>query len=543
MRARVAVHAAVAFAVTFHLWGDPAHRVLGRAEGEFRDHLWVSWLVQHRIGAGASPLFFPEAGFPDGIPLYPLDPLNQAVLALLTPLLGLFPAYALLAFALLLLAGHGAARLADAAGASVAGGTLAGALFQVGPPILGVFADTQTEGMGTGWALWAVALLAAPGPWPARRALGLGLTSAAAVLSAPYQAHALTLVGVPLLVYRLWNGMPARALALAGLVALPAAALAGVGLLTTESHSSGQITSRARGGDWPPRTALRSPVVPPQIEQVADTPRNIHAWPRESRFLPPSTGPRREVGWAAPVLVGTLLLAARSRWLALGAVMYASLALGSARDWNTGPPSEWIPLPFDLWYRYFPGGHFAWKPHQYAVAAWAFACAAIGAGRWPGLALLPFLELQFRGATPLPLPVMEVKPLPIHLALRDADPGGVIEFPCRARGRLGPETLPFDSLLHQIVHEHPIGETFGRGQNPAWRSAVDSLASSLRWPGPDGPPVAQALSHARDRGFRHLVVFESALTERERGILGAALVPVLGVPTTVEGVGWYRMGE
>jgi hypothetical protein len=521
------VHPLVAVLVTFWVWGDPAHRVLGRLEGELRDHLWVSWLVQERVlHDHALPLFFPQANYPTGLLLYPLDPLNQLALLLLSPL-GLLPSYALLAFVLLILVGHGAARLAAACGASPWASTWAGVLTMLGPPILGVFADTQTEGMGSGWATWTLATVLAPGPWTPRRAVRLGLLAGATVLSAPYQAHALALVGVPIAAWRLRHHLRLALLAL--LIAAPAGTLALVGLWHAETHAQGQVTQRSRGDTWPPRTVGRGAAVPPRIDQVsAITPAAIHPWPREARYLPPTTGPRRDVGWVLPVLVLLALRERRARPLVAMALLYASLAVGSARDvpWTALGDTR-VPLPFDLFWRWFPLGHLSWKPQQYAVLAWAAGCAAVAVAPRSWLALLALLELQVRGPTPVPLPATEVLPLPVFERLAELPDGGVLEFPSRARGRLGPETLPADELLNQLTHHHPIGEPFGRGFNRSRQSVADALAGVAGWM-PATPAPAAALSGAARAGFRYLVVHGGALTDAERD----ALLPQLpGTPT------------
>lgn len=517
------LHPVVASIVTLWVWADPSDRVLGRLEGEFRDHLWVAWLVRQRVLQDhALPTFFPAANFPDGLSLYPLDPLNQLLLLLLSPL-GLLPAVHLLSFALLVLAGLGADQLARAAGARPWPAAVAGALYVLGPPVLGVFADTQTEGMGSGWVLLSLAALVDPAPWSGRRVAALAGFATASVWSAPYQAHALTLVGVPLALWRFRRDVRWGLLALG--LSLPAAVLAGLGLHGAETHADGQVTHRQKGdGDWPPRTVLRVGGLPPQIEQVSPaSPVAVHPWPREARFLPPTTGPRTETGWAFPVLVLLSLRERRARpWVGV-ALLYGALSLGSARDHDwTAVGDLRVPLPFDLWYRWYPLGRLAWKAQQYGVLAWAAGCVALvlGPARW--LLLLVPIELQLRGPTPLPLPAVALAPLPVDLQLAQAPEGGVIEFPCRARGRLGPETLPADDLLHQITHGHPIGEAFGRGFNRPRQGVVDALAATLGWV-PSSPPVDIALRYAAEEGFRWLVVHGGALSPEERARLEGVL--------------------
>lgn len=550
---RLLAYLAVALALTGPAWLAPAARVVGRPEGEFRDHVWVSWMITERVWTDhALPIHFPLASFPEGIGLYPLDPLNQAAITLLTPLLGHLPAFLLVGTALLALAGHGADRLAVACGAGPAGALAAGLVSQLGPPLLGVHADAQTEGMGAGWAPWLVATLVEDAPWDRARALRAGGLAAALVLSAPYQAHALSLVAVPLLGILLWRRrLPLVRLVQAGLVALPALLVAAGGLWLGESHAHGQLTARARDlGDWPPRTALRGVEVPPVLPQVSATsPVVVRSWPREARYMPPTTGPRRWAGWVLPlVTAGLLLRAGPGRRLALVSAVYASLALGSAREWDALSLGDGrrVPLPFDLWYRHYPGGHLAWKPAQYAVPAWSFAAAGVGTlpGPWSlvaGGAVVA--EAWLRGPTPPPLPVMEVPPVPVFDDLRDAAPGGVVEFPGRARGPFGPETLPFDSLLFQRQHRHPIGESFGRGENRPYLALMDALATTVGWPGPVGPPLPEAWAHATARGFRHLVVHGSMFRPEEASRLRAAIQPLAaGSPRTYpDGVWWYAM--
>ncbi len=517
------VHPFVALMVTVWVWGDPMARLPGRMEGEFRDHLWVSWLVRERVLVDhALPIFFPAANFPYGLSLYPLDPLNQLILLVLSPL-GSVPAFGLLAFGLLVLAGLGADTLARAAGAGAVAAAMAGALYVVGPPILGVYADSQTEGMGSGWVLLTLASLVDPAPWTGRRVAVLAGFAAASVLSAPYQAHALTLVGVPLALWRFRRDVRLGFLALA-LVA-PAVLLVGAGLQTAETHADGQVSHRVKGdGDWPPRTVLRVGILPPQIEQVsALSPVPIHPWPREARFLPPTTGPRTAVGWVFPLLTLLALRERRARWFVGIAGVYAALALGSARDHDwTALGDARIPLPFDLWYRYYPLGRLAWKAQQYAVLAWGAGCVALALAPWRRLTLLVPVELQLRGPTPLPLPAVALHALPAASFLAHAAPGGVIEFPCRARGRAGPETLPADDLIHQLTHGHPIGEAFGRGFNRPRQGLVDALAATAGWV-PSSPSVADALGYAGDSGFRWLVVHGAALSAEEQRRIGAAL--------------------
>lgn len=551
----------LAFAATFPAWIDPVHRFVGRAEGEIRDHAWVAWLVQHRVWTDhAVPLHFPNVGFPRGISLYPLDPLNQLVLTGLTPVLGLAPALLVLTTALLALTGIAAGRLSVALGQSQTNAAAVAALTLIGPPVLGSFADGQTEGMATCWALFALGTFAGGfgGGWRglpgARRALRLGLEGSALIASAPYQAHGWTLAGALLVLglVALRRFPPMSLLSLVLLV--PVGLLCARGLHSAESGRDGQITQRTRAGDWPPHTMMMDAIIPPAQPQVGVTPTPAWAWPRELRLLAPTTGPRRWSGFVLPALsVGAVVLAGiglhrargarRARQhaamvlgIAAGAALYASIAYGSARDHGVV-----VPLPFDLWYRYFPLGHLAWKPQQYAVPAWELAVIAAGFLPTPVLALgalLVGLEVQLSSPVQLPLPALELRPQ----AWMHAVTGPVMEFPARARSRGGVGRLPEDELLAQTVHEQPIADPFGRGGNPIQTALLDALAREAGWGvAPETPRVPQALGVAVRAGFKVLVVHAGGMSQSEqRGVL-AAMTAAQGPPTEHDGVWLWRL--
>lgn len=521
--------------MTARVWADAAHRVLGRGEGELRDHLWIAWLVQDRVLNGhALPLEFPKAAFPRGLSLYPLDPLNQLGITLATPAVGLLPAVAILTTGLLVLIGIGAARLATALGASPRGALAATGLAMMGPPVLGAFVDTQTEGMGVGWMLLLLAELAAPGPWSPGRAARTGAFGAALMASAPYQAHGITIVAVPLFLWRAWrSGARVRTLAVTGAPIIGMAILLGVAMWSAESDKGGQLASRGGHRDeWPPRTQIGGVLVAPELTTITpDYPRAVGAYARTPVRAPPSTGPRPFSGWALPILaIGVAVARPRARVVLAGALLYGLLAAGSSRAFGpvTAPGGLRIPLPYDLFYWFYPLAGYAWKPAQYAVPAWCIASAAVSL--LPGNialvgAMVVFIELQVRGPTPLPLPVMELVPPPVYADIRAASDGAVLEFPCRARSRAGRDAMPNDVLLGQIFHGKPIGETFRRRSNAVGDGVVEALADLLHWPTRDHRDLDAMWRRATAVNFRWLVIHGRMLTEAEGDALDAAIGP------------------
>ena len=547
--ARIWLPIVLAFIATGPAWLRPAVRFVGRAEGEIRDHAWIAWLVQHRIWDGhALPLSFTDAGFPRGIALYPLDPLNQIALTAMTPIIGLAPSLLVLTTLLLALSGIAAGRLADALGVGPTRAAAVAVVTMMGPPILGSFVDGQTEGMASCWALFALATLLDPAPWTGKkgvqRGLLLGLQGAALIASAPYQAHAWTLAGGLLIVGLIVRKrLPLRSLvSLAVLV--PVGLLCGNALQGAESGRNGQLTARTRSGDWPPRTMAIAASLPPIQPQLGVTPTTVNPWPREARFLPPTTGPRRWSGYALPALAlfaGAWSLRKRgfrpaAVWALIGgAALYAAIAAGSARDFGSSTP-----FPFDLWYRHYPLGSIAWKPQQYAVPAWQLASVAMGFLPVPvaiGAALLIALEVQLSSPVRLPLPALQFEPQRWMTELQEEDAGAVLEFPARARAQQGAGRMPYDELLAQTVHEQPIGDPFGRGENAIYQNALDSLGRAAGWMVPPrAPNVEIALSVVAHAGFKTLVVHAEGMSTAEESGVRSAVVPLLGEPRDVDGV-------
>lgn len=487
--------------------------VLGRPDGELRDHLWVAFMVQDRLGAGALPVRFPLAGFPEGIELYPLDPLHQAFLALTTPLLGWATSVGALATLALAAVGIGTARVAAAAGARPVAGWLAGALAMAGPPVLGAFADTQTEGYAIGWAMLLLGELAQPrprGPWVAAWAVAL-------LLGSPALAQVFAPVAAALFLARRVRG---RWL----LPILAAAAVVVAGLRAGESGPDGRLHARTGDGTWPHR------VTNAVTAETTGLTRSLATVAVSPYPASPTTGPRREGSYA----LGAALAAAwwlgrraparpsapgaglrgRARWLLWGTLAFGALAVGSAREheWTRWGERR-VPLPFDLAWRYVPGASYNWKPGTYGTAAWALAAASVGTlpvGAVGGVLAAAAAEVQLRSSTPLPLPATTIAPRQAWTDLDGLPAGALVEFPCKARSTAQP--LPGDELLGPLFHGRPLAETHGRGTNPPHRGLLDALAREAgSWAPPETPTLEVALLQARQNEFAGILVHGTLL--------------------------------
>lgn len=435
--------------------------VVGRPEGELRDHVWLSWVLAQELWAGHLPLGSALGGVPEGLRVYPLDPLHQLLIALGTPALGVVLALDLQAMLAYFALVYGGQKLADGRGwpAELTLGTLAG----LSPAFLGAFADTQTEGMSAGWLLLFLGELFAPTPRPARAALW----GAVLVATGPYLAHGVAVVAV---VTWLLRRFPLK---LAAPVVLWAGLL-GVAMWTTESGRDGALGARAsqmEKATRPPRSSPLGVQAPPPLPDTGVV-RHLGDYPGAAE-----TGPRRAAPWLLGGLVLLGLADRRARVPAALAAAYGLVALGNR--WGAVQVAN--STPYDVFWQVYPLARYAWKPAQYAVPATAFALMAAAGAFAPGAPwrtrLAPLVgvgavvELLARSPTPLPLPASALVPRPVWSALGEG--GAVVEYPCRHRSPPGVPPVS-DALLGPLWHGRGVGETH-RGSSQAHTELVDAL--------------------------------------------------------------------
>ncbi len=536
---RLAVALAVAAVAFVRVWPpDGATTVVGRPEGELRDHLWLSWgfahtlLVEHRL-----PLHVDFAAFPAGLGVYPLDPLHQAAIIGLTPVLGTVGAVNTVAFLLFAALVYGGQKLAAAANAGLAAELACGALAALSPAFLGAFADTQTEGMASGWLLLLLAELFADHPRPRRAALWGGLLLA----SGPYIAH-----GVAVVCVITWfaRQLPWRA-------ALPVVLVAGVlgaAMVSTETGAGGALAARAAHvgtATEPPRSTPLGVKPPPPLPDEGVV-RHVAAYPGAAE-----TGPRRFAPWLLGALVLLAIRDRRARAPAALAAAYAAIALGNRFGVDDRPVD--FPTPYSLFWRFYPLAKYAWKPAQYAVPATAFALLAVAKG-WPrapralagataALALGAAIELLVRSPTPLPLPASTLHPRTVWTAMASSA-GGVVEFPCRDRSVPGHPPVA-DVLLGPLWHGRPLGETPNREPSKVHAALLGSLEGAITGHPPKGSrPLGEAVRDAARAGFTDLLLLTEPLGADATGRLTTALTAAgLATPPPVDGVLRYSLAD
>lgn len=530
---RVLVAAAITAVAFLRVLANPGSLV-GRPEGELRDHAWLAWVFSREVWSGSSPLESTLGGAPEGMRVYPLDPLHQLIIVLVEPIAGVVSGLNVQAALSFFALAYGAQKLAAGRGVWIE--LTMAVLAALSPAFLGAFTDTQTEGMSAGWLLCFLSELYGerPRPW---RAAAWG---AVLLMTGPYLAHGIALVAVATWLVRRLPVLPT-------LPVIALAATLGGAMWFTEFAEGGALTARAeqmRDATRPPRSTPLGVRAPPPLPDTGVV-RHLSDYPGASE-----TGPRRAAPWCLGALVVLALGERRARVPATLAAGYALVALGN----RWGATQLEFTTPYDLFWRWYPLAHYAWKPAQYAVPATAFALLAVArglpslAGRWRSagflLAVGAVIELVARSPTPLPLPASSLVPREVWTALA---PGGrLVEFPCRDRSPPGVPPVS-DVLLGPLWHGRALGET-NRASRGVHLRLVDALERGAA--GNPGSSFGAAVQAATDGGFTDLLVLGARLGEGATRRLDQALVATGATPIVAPGGGtaWpdgvvhYRFG-
>lgn len=429
--------------------GRDGPRAFGKGGADLVSHLWAMWNASQGP-ATRSRL----ATWPDEVDLLPVLPgwLDVVVGGLLTPWMGLAPAYDLVVALYLVLAGLGAAALARAAGLSWPAALVAGLLLQLDGYVLDHLKEGRAEQVGLG-----IVALTLAGAWRLWRAdasrlsaVATGLAAAATVAVSWELAVMTALIGLWLLPW-LPRGSRAptawRRLALAGATALvllgpPVAvflARAGAARPTDESSFS-----------LPLAAAMSTPVL---------------GWFGWGSIRP---------GWLALAALPLAALLGRPEarrlrvGIALGLALTLLLATGpTPRLWGpaAATPTPWAPflllqqLPLMGWFHWPDRPLLVWS-----LAAPVAAAAVIDATRRLPHRLAPLAALLL-AALFVGDAVVETRQtrrwpdarfsLPASGGLawlaRDPHPGAVLDLPWRGRGN-----FTVDATANQLVHGRPI---------------------------------------------------------------------------------------
>ncbi len=484
-------------------------RVIGSPDGDIAKHVWTLWWMRKEALDGVSGLLTRYVNFPDGVHLYPIDPLD-GLLGILVPLPPVVLANTL-AFLHLTLLGLAAGWLGRLVSGSRLGGYVAGAMAQGSA----FAAFTLHVGVGELRQYWWLPLglgclvrASETGRW--RWFAALGLTGAGATLSCFYHGAFLAVASATWLVFH-----PPRSVRALGGYAL-AAALAGA-----PSLAAAHVFASSYGGS----TALSSLSDAKTGSPTADDAGTAASL--EDLYLPRSwardrlttvekayTG-GRYLGLLAVLLAAIGVRAAPRRalpWVAVG-VVGAVLSLGSVPGTGViaglfahiGLPFAWLN---SLLARVAEPVNF---PARFlAIPMIAIPVLASLATRWRWTALLvplAILEIQAGDLVPWPRETLSFPPvaglsgrgavLDLGVVLDDSHASRVLDMAVQMSLSSPTEAVPIDRLDRW------------NDSGTRWARALP-LAQALasRAPGPDRPAqqYREDLVLMRDRGFERILL-------------------------------------
>ncbi|MED5372906.1 MAG: hypothetical protein VX899_17940 [Myxococcota bacterium] len=462
----VALTVALTWPTAIHL--DRA--VLGSPHADGIKHLWTLWwmraelLQQHQI-----PFETAYVNYPEGMALYPIEPLN----GLLVSVLGFLPLVAATNLAALLnLTGTGLA--AGLLGREVSGsrwGGLASATLLQGSAMALFTIDVGVGELQHLWWLplggWVWLRLRDTLRWP--YAVGLGLALAGATLSCFYHGFFLATAISALALSTLWAGRQTPALLLRYGVA------AGLGLLIVLPVVS--TFAGSYGGGEPPQVGLLNYIRGDYGQPVTDPVSARLALPE---LVMPRRGLRegasmellgygggRYLGWVAGLLgLGGLILKPRKAapWVLAGLVGVL-LAVGSFWVWDgqeaTTAAGARYRLPFFYLNRAL--GYVS-EPLNFPVrflAVTAMACAVVSSlvvSRLPKpwmilpLAVVGVLDVQRHQLISRPLPSFAPWDFS-ELAPMAEDPQPTVDL---SQAWRSDKEIRYASISAQVVHQSPI---------------------------------------------------------------------------------------
>lgn len=490
--------------------------LVGRASGEGWGRLFMTRQVGRWL-TGAAPAGHADLlNWPDGQPIWPIDPalqLLQVPAELLAPGAGLIAA----TLAVLITSGAATARLARTLGASAGPAFLSGLLVMLAPALLHNLNDAVIEAAAAGFIALAVDQIVAAHRDPRPRTLALaggaiGLLAAVSPYFAIYTAIGCALA-VPwtLRRWRVWLQVAA--------VGAVGCALALAPLLATESGDHGRLKTAASpqmmmpGKDKPrPRATAGTPGRPQPSLRLE----------RRLRLVP---------GGVLIVVASLAALAAPGgrRWAALGAVFFlggpgltmmgrplgveiphrAPLqalldAVSEGRLGNTDRLlTPWIVLSAAAIALTLSRPRL--RPRQRAVVVAILAAAVLAEG------MLHDSRLR--------LPTTPLRPPRAVLAALE---GPTVVFPSGEFPAFHPSVAPKEVLVYAALAGVPIGADYGRQRAPTdlrWQRLLSEQAGT-----PLPLFVAELVPSTEDARFCSLLLLDSRLPAPARARLAAWLV-------------------
>ncbi len=539
----------VVLLLTWPIVLHPGREALGSPMGDGLKHLWTLWWIRASVwGEGHLPFSTDLVNYPVGMALFPIEPLNGAVAALL-PGLPLILISNLLVLANLWgigLAGH---LLGREVGGTTASGLCAGTM------LLGssVAAFSVHVGVGELLHLWwlplgAVAMIRACADPRPRRGLALAGCMVGAILSSFYIGLFLLLV---IGVWVLWS-LPFASDRRGLLLTVGGAGLGALVVVLPVVRVFAGVYGVANGDDGSLAGLASGALLTPDPAQA-----RLELWQLLSPDRLPSTPEEAAYGGGRYLGIGASLLALfgalrRPRqalpWLLVGATGII-LALGSRLTWAGVEVSTWT-MPFAGMNRLLS---VVAEPVNFPVRFLAItvtaqaALAALALPRLGGL-LGAVAALEIASLQMLPRPWQTFVPIDLaELRVLAKGPAAEVEGAVLDLGQLwvSDRRARQLSLSAQIFHERPVQvvsvervEYFARQGRlyaealqlyrllePAWHGRTANMSPAILH-----PALTQDLAVLHRDGFRWILVAERTRPRPVLADMVEVLGPVLGEP-------------
>lgn len=548
-RPPLALHLALALAVTWPLARAPREALLGHPDADVWNHAWGPWWWWQSLSTGALPWRTGLLGAPEGGVLWFIDPLLAALGAPLVPMLGVAAAW-------------NAALLLSVALTSWSGAVLARALGDEGRPVSALGQAVSAAALAASCPV-VVALHNGVSEALHLGPLALGLAAGEAAIRAPEPRRALLAgAGVGLLcLLSPYSGLGlALALAARGLGALIGAGRRGRGrLLRAAGLAAGAALASGLPALGPLFVQLAAEDALVRRPEAMDLGLALHnALDPRALLLPLFASVRAEEGFATGAYLGLLalglaLLRPRPAWLG-AALLCAITALGPWLSWGGSwveLGGERLPLPFRLLQLLSPAG--LTHPGRLVAPALAIVAglagggadrlaAALGARRGLALALVPAVALDglLLSGAPWPVATAPAGIPAVYAEIRaEAGEGVLLDLPTDVGATMATSRY----LYWQTAHGRPIpyapdarASTARLIDDPSFRALAALCrrrADEAAVTGLDRvEPGALAPERLRDRGVRWIVLHPTLDPEVAPG-LEAALRAALGPPRAV----------
>jgi len=552
-------------------------RILGHPSSDLTKHYWNLWWFREEVLQGQLPFHTTYLNFPQGLDLYPIEPLNMLAALILGGPLGLPLATNLIALLNLTLACLGMFALVRYLSGAFWSALCAGLLYALSSYALWTVYVGVGELSNLGWLplalLFFLRFAREGGLRNGLLATGLFFITA---FSCWYYALFLYLVAGLLALLEPWRGRQTPTLWLRYLLVAGLSLACLYPIVSTFNRSyRTEVRVMEPLGTFIARRIQAQPRDPPQtrvdLRQLWIGGAQVRAAATQNPYL---GGRYLGITIAVLALAGLLLRPKHTwRWLLVFGVTLL-LALGSRLVWagtETGAllPFAWFNLTLQ---RYAQGMNF---PARFMMPVTLCITVMAGLGlsglevrlrpllahprrrrRGLGLALFlliglsPLLEARLRGDVPTPLPSLPVRAMPAAYSLANLglEPGAVLEIPqaFQAQSRRESDEL----LLMQIIHERPSpGLPLDRisgfvGSARAELRALPLVAAMLALTGrpalagpaccesspSDSPEVASSLTALNARGIRYLIVTYKGLQPAQRARLERLVQRHFGPP-------------